>query len=180
MSLIRTEFAILASIIFNIRLICEGADRRSSSRRRKDRLHSDAALSAGAGCPSDPGPLLPSTEVERSIVDMADTVVSWMLADRTPPLHADGSTNGSRGSKGSLRHVTREPPAEHDACNDSAIALCRRHRAEGRAGPTSFRVSLASSSILISTLRWADGDNNSNLVDAAFLLGGLFRKMAQE
>ena len=108
------------------------SDHRS---RRKDRLHSDAALSAVAGCPSDADPLPPSTEVERSKVDMADTVVSWMLADRTPPLHADGSTNGSRGSKGSLRHVTREPPAEHDAFNDSAIVLCRRHRV----GPTSSR-----------------------------------------
>ena len=131
MSLIRTGFPIFASIIFNIRMIREGA-----------------------GVPAI-GPRLRAAV--RSKVDMADTVVSRMLADRMPPLHADGSTNGSRGSKHSLRHVTREPPAEHDAFNDSA-----------------------NSSILISTLRWAAGDNNSNLVDAAFLLGGLFRRMAQE
>jgi hypothetical protein len=65
---------------------------------------------------------------------MADTVVSWMLADRTPPLHADGSTNGSRGSKGSLRHVTREPPAEHDAFNDSAAGRARQLIRQGESG----------------------------------------------
>ena len=69
-----------------------------------------------------------------------------MLADCTPPLPADGSTNGSRGSKGSLRHVTREPPAEKGAFHCNAIR------------------------ILISTLPWTDEGNNSGLVDALFRL----------
>jgi hypothetical protein len=59
-SLISTGFAIFASVIFNIRMICDGAG--------------DPAI--GSGCPSDPEPLLPPTEVERSNVDMADTVAT--------------------------------------------------------------------------------------------------------
>jgi hypothetical protein len=66
-----------------------------------------------------------------------------VLADRTSPHHTDGSTNGSRGSKGSLRHVTREPPAEHGAFNDSAIALRRRREAECCPAPTPSRRSQA-------------------------------------
>ena len=77
-----------------------------------------------------------------------------------------GSTNGSRGSKRSLRHVTREPPAEHGAFG--ATQLFRKGEPCKSLAERRSAVRILISTIIAHSIRTSGGQGSARQVSLAY------------